>query len=186
MSISLRSSFVVAALCAPLLLAQASGRIKAVGKPGNAGVWVDGKYVGPASRFTVAEKYDVSAGEVDVVIREPRYEDFSTRVTIRPNKTTKVKYSLKKVEPAKPPFGRFRLGGGEPESYISVTAGDTTPVYINGKFYGYVDELNNAGGGILLNPGTYEISFDSPIYGSVKQSITIEANKVSVIPLRRK
>lgn len=176
----------MAALCAPLLLAQDSGRIKAVGKPGNAGVWVDGKYVGPASRFTVAEKYDVPAGEVDVVIREPRYEDFSTKVTIRPNKTTKVKYSLKKVEPAKPPFGRFRLGGGEPESYISVTAGDTTPVYINGKFYGYVDELNNAGGGILLNPGTYEISFDSPLYGSVKQSITIEADKVSVIPLRRK
>jgi len=169
-----------------MLFAQDSGKIKAVGKPGNAGVWVDGKYVGPASRFTVAEKYDVSAGDVEVVIRDPRYEDFSTKVTIRPKKTTKVKYSLQKREPAKPPFGRFRLGGGEPESYISVTAGDTTPVYLNGRFFGYVDELNNVGGGILLNPGTYQLSFDSPTYGSVKQTITIEANKVTVVPLRRK
>ena len=169
-----------------MLFAQDSGKIKAVGKPGNAGVWVDGKYVGPASRFTVAEKYDVSAGDVEVVIRDPRYEDFSSKVTIRPNKTTKVKYSLQKRELAKPPFGRFRLGGGEPESYISVTAGDTTPVFLNGRFFGHVDELNNAGGGILLNPGTYALSFDSPIYGSVKQNITIEANQVTVVPLRRK
>lgn len=169
-----------------MLFAQDSGKIKAVGKPGNAGVWVDGKYVGPASRFTVAEKYDVSAGDVEVVIRDPRYEDFSSKVTIRPNKTTKVKYSLKKRELAKPPFGRFRLGGGEPESYISVTAGDTTPVFLNGRFFGHVDELNNAGGGILLNPGTYQLSFESPIYGSVKQNITIEANQVTVVPLRRK
>lgn len=186
MSILSKSTFALLALCAPFVLAQEPGRIKAVGKPGNAGVWIDGKYAGPASRFTVAEKYDVPAGEVEVVIREPRYEDFSTKVTVKSKKTTKVKYSLTKRELAKPPFGRFRLGGGEPESYISVTAGDTSPVLLNGRFYGYVDELNNAGGGILLNPGTYQLSFDSPIYGSVKQDITIEANKVTVVPLRRK
>ena len=176
----------VALLAATAVPAQETGRIKAVGKPGNAGVWVDGKYVGPASRFTVAEKYDVPAGDVEVVIRDPRYEDFTAKVSVRAGKTTKVKYSLKKLELAKPPFGRLRLGGGVPESFISVTAGDTTPIFINGRFYGYVDELNNVGGGLLLNPGTYEVSFDSPIYGSVKQSVSIVANKVTVIPLQKR
>lgn len=164
-------------------VAQDTGKIKAVGKPGDAGVWIGGKYAGPASRFTVAEKYETPAGDVEVTIRDPRYEDFTTKVSVRAKKTTKVKYSLTKRPEAKPPFGRFRLGGGEPESYISVAAGDTSPVYLNGRFYGYVDELNNAGGGLLLNPGTYELTIDSPVFGQIKQNVTIEANKVTVVPL---
>ncbi|WP_217551482.1 hypothetical protein, partial [Pantoea sp. GbtcB22] len=64
---------------------------------------------------------------------------------------------MKKMEPAKPPFGRLRLGGGEAESLMSVAAGDTGAIYINDRFMGYVDQLNNAGGGLLLNPGTYDL-----------------------------
>jgi hypothetical protein len=166
--------------------AQETGYIKARGKPGDAGVFVNGQYVGPASRFTVPEKYPAPAGEVEVTFKDPRYEDYTTKVTVRPKKTTKLHYSLKPVEPAKPPFGRFRLGGGEPESFVSVAAGDTGAVYINDKFFGYVDELNNPGGGILLNPGTYDLHVVSPIFGEIRQKITIEANKVTVVPLQKK
>ena len=67
--------------------AQESGYIKARGKPGDAGVFVNGQYVGPASRFTVPEKYPAPAGEVEVTFKDPRYEDFTTKVTVRPKKT---------------------------------------------------------------------------------------------------
>jgi hypothetical protein len=166
--------------------AQETGYIKAHGKPGDAGVFINGQYVGPATRFTVPEKYPAPAGEVEVTFKDPRYEDYTTKITVRPRKTAKLKYSLKPVEPAKPPFGRFRLGGGEPESFISIAAGDTGAVYINDKFFGYVDELNNPGGGILLNPGTYDLHVVSPIFGEIRQKITIEANKVTVVPLQKK
>ena len=166
--------------------AQDTGYIKARGKPGDAGVFVDGQYVGPASRFTVPEKYPAPAGEVEVTVKDPRYEDYTTKVTVRTKKTTKLHYSLKPVEPAKPPFGRFRLGGGEPESFISIAAGDTGAVYINDKFFGHVDELNNAGSGILLNPGSYDLHIVSSTFGEIRQKITIEANKVTVVPLPKK
>ena len=166
--------------------AQETGYIKARGKPGDAGVFVNGQYVGPASRFTVPEKYSAPSGEVEVSFKDPRYEDYTTKVTVRPKKTTKLHYSLKPVEPAKPPFGRFRLGGGEAESFISVATGDTGAVYINDKFFGYVDELNNPGGGLLLNPGTYDLHIVSPTFGDIRQKITIEANKVTVVPLQKK
>lgn len=166
--------------------AQETGYIKAHGKPGDAGVFINGQYAGPAVRFTVPEKYPAPAGEIEVTFKDPRYEDYSTKVTVRPKKTTKIKYSLKPVEPAKPPFGRFRLSGGEPESFISVAAGDTGAVYINDKFYGHVDELNNLGSGILLNPGTYDLHVVSQIFGDIRQKITIEANKVTVVPLQKK
>jgi hypothetical protein len=166
--------------------AQETGYIKARGKPGDAGVFVNGQYVGPASRFTVPEKYPAPAGEVEVSFKDPRYEDYTTKVTVRPKKTTKLHYSLKPVEPAKPPFGRFRLGGGEAESFMSVATGDTGAIYINDKFFGYVDELNNPGGGLLLNPGTYDLHIVSPTFGEIRQKITIEANKVTVVPLQKK
>jgi hypothetical protein len=163
--------------------AQETGYVKARGKPGDAAVFINGKYAGPAVRFTVPEKYESPTGEVEITLREPRYEEYTTKVTVNPKKTTKIHYALKKLPVPQPPFGRIRLGGGEPESFISVAAGDTGAVYINDKYYGYVDELNNAGGGLLLKPGTYDVHVVSPLFGDFHRQVTLEANKVVVIPL---
>src|SRR5690242_20223446 len=90
--------------CASAFLgADDSGYLKARGKPAGAGVFVDGKYLGPASRFTVAEKLTVPAGDHEITVRDPRYEDYTTKISVRPRKTTKISYNLKPVEPAKPP-----------------------------------------------------------------------------------
>src|SRR5579871_81358 len=174
---------VIALQCAN---AQETGYVKAHGRPGDAGVFINGQYVGPATMFTVPEKYPAPAGEVEVTFKDPRYEDFTTKVTVRAKKTTKIKYELKKLPEPQGPFGRFRLGGGEAESFISVAAGDVGAVYINDKFFGYVDELNNPGGGLLLPAGTYDLHVVSPLFGDIRQKITIEANKVTVVPLPKK
>jgi hypothetical protein len=180
-----RFGMLVAVLCfvASLVFADDTGHIKARGKPSNAAIFINGKYVGPAYRFSVPEKYDAPVGSVEVTFRDPRYEDFTTKVNVVAKKTTKIHYALKMLPIPEPPFGRFRLGGGEPESFISIAAGDTGAVYINDKYYGYVDELNDAGGGILLKPGTYEVHVVSPLFGDFKRPITIEANKVTIVPL---
>lgn len=162
-----------------------NGYIRARGRPTGAGLFVNGKYLGPAGRFTVPEKYEVPAGKHEILLADPRYEDFKTTVTVQPKKTTKISYKLKKLEPPKGPFGRLRLGGGEPESFISVAYGDTGPIFLNGKFMGFVDELNNAGGGLLLPVGTYDLKVQSEKFGEINQKVTIEANKVTVIPLKR-
>jgi len=48
-----------------------------------------------------------------------------------------------------------------------------------------VDELNNAGGGILLNPGTYNVRISSISFGEIRRTVTVEASKVTVIPLTK-
>jgi len=185
--LALLGSYLIAAgMGVSLLQAQDTGFVRARGKPGDAGVFVNGTYAGPASRFTVPEKYAAPAGDVEVTFKDPRYEDFTTKVTVRPKKTTKLSYTLKPREAAKPPFGTFRLGGGEPDSYLSISAGDIGAVYLNDRFYGHVDEFNNKGTGVLLNPGTYELHISSPTYGEIRQNITIEANKMTVVPLPKK
>jgi PEGA domain len=178
-----RLAIVLAVVVSATVVYADDGYIKARGSPSAAAIFVDGKYVGPAYRFTVPEKYPIPAGAVEVIFRDPRYEDYVTKITVSPHKTTKIHYTLKKLPVPEPPFGRFRLGGGEAESFLSVAAGDTGAVYINNKYYGYVDELNNAGGGLLLKPGTYELHVVSPRFGDFKRQINIEANKVTVVPL---
>ncbi|MGH9664658.1 MAG: PEGA domain-containing protein [Bryobacteraceae bacterium] len=191
--ILLRSGTIRAALVAAAALlattafaAKDKGYVKARGNPGDAGVFINGKYAGPATRFTVPEKYEAPIGEVEVSIKDPRCEDYTTKVTVKGGKTAKIHYKLKRREPAKPPFGTLRLGGGEPESFMSVAAGDAGAIYLNDHFYGYVDELNNKGSGILLNPGTYDLHIDSPTFGDIRQKVTITANKVTIVPLPKK
>src|SRR5689334_23039866 len=90
---------IAAIACIGPLAAQQNGYIKAYGSPADAGVFVNGQYIGPAHRFTLSEKYPVGAGEAEVTFRDPRHEDYTTKVTVRPGKTTKIKYSMKVLEP---------------------------------------------------------------------------------------
>ena len=183
----LRNIFVLmVALPLAQLVAADQGFIKARGKPADAGIFVDGKYIGPASRFTVPERYAVDPGSHDVTFKDPRYEEMTTKVTVVAGKTTKLKYNPKKLPEPKGPFGRLRLGGGEKESFISVTAGDVGALYLNGKFFGYVDQMNNMGSGLLIPAGEYELYISSPLFGEIKQQVKIEVNKVTVVPLPKR
>ena len=161
------------------------GYIKPYGSPGDAGVFINGKYVGPAHRFTLSEKYPAPAGQVEVTFREAQYEDYTAKVDVNAHKTTKVRYTMKKLPAPKPPFGRLRLVGGEPDSFMSVATGDAGAIYLNDKFIGYVDQMNNIGSGFLINPGTYNVFIDSPTFGQIHQTVTIQENKVTVIRLKQ-
>ena len=149
-------------------------------------MFVDGKYVGPAGRFTVPEKYKVPSGTHEISLQDPRFIEVTENVVVAEGKTTKVRYKLKPAVVATPPFGRLRLSGDAPDSSGSVVGGDIGPVYVDRRFMGHIDELNNPGGGILLNPGVYEVRIESKTYGEIKQSVTIKAHKVTVIPLPEK
>jgi hypothetical protein len=161
------------------------GYVKAYGSPGDAGVFINGKYAGPAHRFSLSEKYGAPADQVEVTFREAQYEDYTTKVDVSAHKTTKVHYKMKKLPTPKPPFGRLKVVGGEPDSFMSVTTGDAGAIYLNDKFVGYVDQMNNPGSAFLINPGTYNVFIDSPHFGQIHQTVNIQANKTSVIKLQQ-
>ena len=67
---------IIVLFCASLVsLAADNGRLKTEIDPGRAGVFVDGKYVGPAANFKIPRTYEVSPGEHEVRLAEPRYEE---------------------------------------------------------------------------------------------------------------
>ncbi len=150
-----------------------TGYLKVHAHPGSAGVFIDGKYVGPAANFGTARKYPVAAGEHEVVLSEPRYQDFSTKVKIVAGKTTTISQVLQLGTPPKPPYGTLRIQGGSSKF---------DAVYLNGKFMGHLDEFNNSEQGLLINPGEYALKVVSPAGNTeLEQKVQIEENKTTRI-----
>jgi hypothetical protein len=154
-------------LCA-LAQDSGSGYLKVKANPNHAGVFVDGKYLGPAANFGMTRKYALPAGEHEVVLRDPRCQDFSTKVTITAGKTTTLSQTLQPATLASPPFGLLKVDGGS--KYDAV--------YVNEKFMGHLDEFNNFAQGLLLNPGEYNLKVVSADGKTeLEQKIKIEEKK---------
>ena len=151
---------------------QSTGYIKTSVNPGRAGVFVDGKYMGPAANFGVSRKYAVAPGEHEVKLLDPRYEDVVTKVTIQAGKTAKISETMKPLPPAKPPFGQLH----------TVTADKFDAVYVNDRFMGHAGEFNNSHQSLELNPGEYTVKI-VPVAGGAphEEHVKIEADKVTIV-----
>lgn len=149
-----------------------NGYLKTKVDPGRAGVFIDGKYVGPAGNFAARRTYPVAAGEHEVRLSEPRYEDVVTKVTIQAGKTTNLAETMKALPPAKPPFGILR----------TIAPDKFSAVFVNGKFMGHAGEFNNSVQGLKLNPGEYAVKIIPASGGEGKEEpVKIDADKVTIV-----
>ena len=151
--------------------AQEMGSLSVKAHPGRAGVFLDGKYLGPAANFRVARTYSVAAGDHELKLVDPRYEELTTKVAIKAGKKTTISETLKALAPAKPPFGTIRT-----ESNDKFAA-----VYVNDKFMGHADEFSNSSQGLLLNPGEYTVKIVPASGSPITQTVKVEADKVVIV-----
>jgi len=171
-----RNAVLLIAVTSIPVVGQQTGYLKTKVDPGRAGVFIDGKYVGPAGNFGVGRKYTVAAGEHEVRLSEPRYEDVVTKVTIQAGKTTHLAQTMKALPAPKPPFGRLR----------TIAPDKFDAVYVNGKFMGHAGEFNNSVQGLLLNPGAYTVKI-VPVSGGEghEEQVKIEADKVTIVKAQK-
>jgi len=156
----------------PLLCpAQDMGSLCVKATTGRAGVFVDGKYLGPASNFGVARTYKVTAGDHEVKLEDPRYEEVTTKVSIQAGKKTTIHQTMKELPLAKPPYGRLR----------TQNADEFAAVYVNDRYMGHVDEFNNFAQGLMLTPGDYVVKIVPASGAPVTQNVKLEADKTVVV-----
>jgi hypothetical protein len=160
------------ACSAAVAQAQGTAYLKTKVDPGRAGVFVDGKYVGPARNFGIARKYALAPGHHEIRLVDPRYEEAMTTVDLVAGKTTDLSQTLKVLPLPKGPFGTLKTH----------SADHFAAVYINGKYYGHNDEFDNFAQGMLLPVGEYTVRIE-PLSGGnkVEKKITIEADKTVVV-----
>jgi len=158
-------------IAAASLCAQQTGTMKTKVDPGRAGVFVDGKYVGPAANFGFARKYSLPAGEHKIKLVEPRYEDLETTVNVQAGKTVELKQTMKALPVPKGPFGSLR----------TENADKFAAVYVNGHYMGHVDEFSNAFQRLELPAGEYEVRIEPSSGQPVTQKVKIEAGKTVIV-----
>jgi hypothetical protein len=164
------TAFILVSIVA--LHAADSGKLITKVNPGRAGVFVDGKYLGPAANFKMARTYVLPAGEHEVKLVEPRYKEVTTKVMITPGKTTVLTETMQALVLAKPPFGRLR----------TIISDKFAAVYVNNQFMGHVDEFSNFAQGLLLNPGEYIVKI-APTSGGqpYEEKVTIKENQAVTV-----
>ena len=165
-------AFLIGVAVIPLAAQQGTGNLKVNANPGRTGVFIDGKYVGPAKSWGMTRTYAVAPGHHEIKLLEPRYEDAATTVEIEAGKTATIAQEMKPRELIKPPYGTLRVKGFD----------KFAAVYVNDRFVGHADEFNNFAQGLLLNPGQYDVRVEPVGGGSpVSQRITIEADKTTLV-----
>jgi len=164
-----RCALGLAAAAALPLAAQQTGQLKVKASPSRAGIFLDGKYIGPAGNFGFARKYTVPAGEHELKLSEPRCEDVTKRITIEAGKTTTISETLPRLAIPKGPFGVLKTG--QPDKYA--------PVFVNGKYMGHADEFDFGAQGLLLQPGEYTVRIEPRSGAVIEKKVTIEAGKTT-------
>lgn len=149
----------------------ADGYLKTKVNPGRAGVFVNGKYLGPAANFGKARKYKLPEGEHELKLAEPRYQEVTKKFTITAGKTTTVSEKLTALPLAQPPFARLRVMG--PDKFSAI--------FLNNKFYGHLDEFSNFAQGLLIPAGQYTVRVEPTSGAPYEEKVTLTANQITIV-----
>lgn len=166
--------------------ANATGMLKTKVSPSDAGVYVDGKYVGHADQFNgPGQKLYITPGEHEVRFSIAYYQDFSTKVNVQANQTTVIQQSLSRSDEQlpKPPFGRIKI-------HVQPLA--KTAVIVNGRMAGHADQANGPGQVMVVEAGHYKVELvhagykphvsEFDIAGNETKSITATLEPDSSVP----
>ena len=120
----------------------------------NAGVWIDGQYLGYLSELKGDKKVLLLPGEHDLVVRQTGYQDFTEKVTLEPGKTSVIRVQL-----SKDPKAQYSTVNSEIKIHVEP---DRAAVFVDGNFAGYVHQFGGMGRAMLVSPGKHEIKIALP------------------------
>ena len=120
----------------------------------NAGVWIDGQYLGFVNELKGDKKVLLLPGEHDLVVRQTGYQDLEEKLTLEPGKITVVKVQL-----SRDPKAQYSAVNAEVKIHVEP---DRAAVFVDGNFAGYVHQFGGIGRAMLVSPGKHEIKIALP------------------------
>lgn len=136
----------------------------------DAGVWVDGQYVGFVKDLKNSDRLVLVPGAHHVLVKLIGYEDVSSTIVVEPGERTKYRIEMTAVEgldyPDKDATGKVR---------ISIEPKDAA-IFVNDRYVGHVDRFNGAKG-MRLKPGAYRFAVALPGYRSFDTEINVRAGQ---------
>ncbi len=122
----------------------------------NAGIWVDGQYVGYVKELNGDRKMLLLPGTHEIVVRQAWYQDHIQKVLLEPGKVYEIKLALAKDTRTAP-------SGAMGELKIAANP-NRAAVFVDDQFAGHVNEFEGVGKAMLLTPGQHQVRIALPGY----------------------
>lgn len=132
----------------------------------NAGVWIDGQYVGYVNELKGNRKVLLLPGNHKISVRRSGYDDFTQEITVEPGQTQTINVTLQKNP-------RYQLPAVTAEIKFKITP-DRAAVFVDDAFIG---PARNFSRGVLVTPGKHSIKIDMPGYRSFTTEVTLLPNQ---------
>jgi PEGA domain len=134
-----------------------------------AGVWVDGQYVGYLKELKGNKKVMLLPGSHEISVRQSGYEDFKKTVIIEPGQTQIVNAIMIKSPRATSPEVTSTLKLNiEPKR---------AAVFLDDKYVGHASEFGGAFRSMLISPGKHRIKVELPGYRTYDTEINLLAGQ---------
>jgi hypothetical protein len=136
----------------------------------NAGVWVDGQYMGYIKELKGKSKLVLVPGSHEVLVKLAGYEDLSATIVVEPGEQHRFAVSMQPLAGAQYPdeaqTARLR---------ISVQP-QRAAVFVDGVFAGHVDRFDGRRG-VQLRAGTHRFRITLPGYQPFETEMSLSANQ---------
>lgn len=139
----------------------------------NAGVWIDGQYVGYVHELKGDKKILLLPGSHEITVRQSGYYDLTQKIIVEPGSVRDIAIRLER-DP------RWKYSEVTAEIKIKVTP-DRAAVFVDGSFAGYVHEFGGVGRSMLLAPGKHQIKIALPGYKDFTTEVNLSPNQKFIL-----
>jgi hypothetical protein len=166
-------------LVPPHLAAQDSkvmGELKFKGASGvekDAGVWIDGTYVGYVKELKGDKRVLLLPGKHQITARESGYADFVRVVVVEPGQQQRVRVAMPLLKGARPPSITAELK-------LTVEPGRAA-VFVDDNYAGHASEFGGALHSLLISPGKHRIRVALPGYQTFETEVSLLAGQKSEV-----
>lgn len=141
----------------------------------NAGVWIDGQYVGYVDELKGDKKIMLLPGQHDVTIKRAAYKDLAEQVNIEPGQT-----QLLAVRLEKDPGWHYPAKGNEATLKVTVVP-ERAAVFLDGGYIGHASDFGGAFHAMLVMPGTHQIKVELAGYKTFETEVNARSHQKTEI-----
>jgi hypothetical protein len=139
----------------------------------DAGVWIDGEYLGYVKELKGKKKVLLMPGKHQVTARQAGYGDFISDIVVEPGQVQTVSIRMSLVPGAATP---------KITSELKLTIQPTrAAVFLDNNYIGHAGELGGSVHSLLVSPGTHHIKVELPGYRTFETDVTLLAGQKSEV-----
>lgn len=132
----------------------------------DAGVWIDGQYVGYLKELNGNKKIMLLPGEHQLSVRQAGYKEFALTVVSEPGQTQTVSVRMEKDLSLRYP------GANAATLKLNVTP-ERAAVFVDEAYLGHASDFGGAFHSMLVTPGKHRVKVDLPGYRTFETEINV-------------